>query len=69
MAMNALQHIRGDDSEKWRDLFIRYYELYLLGAKDPDTKFKDFRNHDLHVSDNFWGGAVKKVEEWYVDTV
>lgn len=69
MAMNALQHIRGDDSEKWRDLFVRYYELYLLGSKDPDTKFKDFRNHVLHVSDNFWGGAVKKVEEWYAETV
>lgn len=69
LAMNALQHLRGDHAEKWRDLFIRYYELYLLGSKDPDTKFKDFRNHVLHVSDNFWGGAITQAEKWYAETV
>lgn len=69
LAMNALQHLRGDDAEQWRDLFVRYYELYLLGSKDPDKKFKDFRNHVLHVSDNFWGGAIKHTEKWYQETV
>ena len=69
MAINALLHLRGDGAEKWRNLFLRYYELYLLGSKDPDTKFKDFRNHVLHVSDNFWGGAVAQAEKWYQETV
>lgn len=69
LALNALRHLRGDDAEKWRDLFVRHYELYLLGSKDPDTKFKDFRNHVLHVSDNFWGGAVGQTEKWYAETV
>ena len=26
-------------------------------AKAPDTRFKDFRNHVLHVEQNYWGGA------------
>ena len=69
MAMNALQHFRGEDAEKWRNLFVRHYELYLLGSKDPDTRFRDFRNHVLHVSDNFWGGAVQQSEKWYQETV
>ncbi len=24
-----------------------------------------FKNHVLHVRDNFWGGAPEKVESWY----
>lgn len=69
LAMNALQHLRGDDADRWRNLFLRHYELYLLGSKDPDTKFKDFRNHVLHVSENFWGGAMDQAETWYQETV
>ena len=69
LAMNALQHLRGDQAQQWRDLFVRYYELYLLGSQDPDRKFKDFRNHVLHVSDNFWGGAIGETKNWYRETV
>ena len=39
--------------------------LYLEGSKDPDNKFKDFKNHVLHVRDNYWGGAPEKVQNWY----
>jgi hypothetical protein len=69
LAMNALQHLRGEQAEKWKALFVRHYELYLLGAKDPDTKFKDFKNHVLHVSDNSWGGSIREAENWYRETV
>lgn len=52
--MNVVtQHLTCTDADKWRDLFIKHFELYLQGSKDPETSFKDFRNHVLHVSDNF----------------
>lgn len=69
LVMNSLQHLRGDDASKWRDQFVRYYELYLLGSKDPDTRFKDFRNHVLHVNDKFWGGAITQANQWYGELV
>ena len=37
----------------------------LNGAKAPDTDFKDFKNHVLHVSDNNWGGAPRAAKVWY----
>ncbi len=39
--------------------------LLLEGSKDPDNRFKDFKNHVLHVKDGYWGGAPEKVQNWY----
>lgn len=69
LAMDALRHLRGDKAEKWADLFLVQYDAYLKGAKAPDDDFKDFKNHVLHVKDNYWGGADKAAEEWYARTV
>lgn len=69
LVMNSLKRLDCRAADDWLGLFVRYFELYLEGSKDPDTKFKDFRNHVIHVSDNYWGGAVKKAEEWYATTV
>lgn len=63
--MDALRFLECNDANEWRNLFTGNIELYLDGSKAPDKKFKDFRNHVLHVSDNYWGGAVVKTEEWY----
>lgn len=68
LAMDALQLLSVEDADDWCDLFLRYIESYLTGTKDPDTKFKDFRNHVLHTSDNYWGGAVQATWEWYGKT-
>ena len=65
LAMDALRYLRVDGSEDWRRLFLSEIQLFTDGAKAPDKKFKDFRNHVLHVSDNFWGGAVPTAELWY----
>jgi hypothetical protein len=65
LALDALRHLRGAGAEKWRDLFLSYFANYLQGAKAPDDEFKDFKNHVLHVSDNFWGGAVNAAKNWY----
>ncbi|WP_165441658.1 DUF4332 domain-containing protein [Rubinisphaera italica] len=65
LAMEALRLLSGDQSENWRNLFLKSIEPYLTGSKDPDKKFRDFRNHVLHVQENYWGGAVKATQEWY----
>lgn len=65
LALDALRHLENPDAERWRRLFLAHSEVYLEGSKAPDKQFKDFKNHVLHVGDNFWGGAPEKVESWY----
>ena len=69
LAMDALRLLECAHAEEWRNLFLANIECYLDGSKAPDTKFRDFRNHVLHVQDNYWGGAVVQVEKWYERTV
>jgi len=65
LALDALRHLRNPEAEKWQRLFLQHAEVYLEGSKAPDKEFKDFKNHVLHVRDNYWGGAPEKVESWY----
>ena len=65
LALDALNKLRGADAEQWRRLFLKHASVYMEGSKDPDKRFKDFKNHVLHVRDNYWGGAPEKVENWY----
>ena len=65
LALDALPHLQGPNAAKWGDLLLSEYGAYLQGAKAPDDVFKDFKNHVLHVRDNFWGGAVSAAEQWY----
>ena len=65
LAMDALLLLRCPDADGWRDLFLNYYEPYLRGTKEPDTKFRDFQNHVLHVRENGWGGAIRTAQLWY----
>jgi len=69
LALDGLLHLRGRFAERWRNLILTHYEAYLEGSKAPDSKFRDFRNHVLHVNDDFWGGAVESTQEWYARTV
>lgn len=69
LAMDALRLLTVPENEAWRRVFLKHAELYLEGSKAPDKEFKDFRNHVLHVGDNYWGGAPKKVVNWYAHTV
>ncbi len=65
LALDALRHLKCDAHEDWQSLFLRHASSYVVGSKAPDKEFKDFKNHVLHVADNYWGGAEGKVEEWY----
>jgi hypothetical protein len=69
LALDALKHLSGEEAEAWRRLFLKHVALYLQGSKAPDDEFKDFKNHVLHVRDDFWGGAPAKARSWYVHLV
>ena len=65
LALDALRYLDNPQAKAWRRLFLSEAEVYLEASKIPDKEFKDFKNHVLHVGDNFWGGAPEKVESWY----
>ena len=65
LALDALRHLRHRDANLWQRLFLAHAKSYLEGAKAPDDTFKDFKNHVLHVRDNYWGGAPEKARNWY----
>lgn len=69
LALDALTYLAAPKAEQWRKLFLNNAELYLEGSKAPDKQFKDFRNHVLHVGDNYWGGAPEAALEWYERTI
>ncbi len=69
LALEALAHLRGTDGALWRNLFLRHATTYLKGAKAPDTLFRDYKNHVLHVREGDWGGAPAAAREWYRRTV
>lgn len=65
LALDALRHLRTSQAPAWRSLFLKHHRAYLLGAKAPDDRFKDFKNHVLHVLDDYWGGAIDATRLWY----
>ena len=65
LALDALKQLTSPETERWQRVFLKHAETYLAGSKAPDDQFKDFKNHVLHVRDNYWGGALGKAEEWY----
>ena len=69
IAIDALNLLEGDTGAAWRDCLLTLHEDLLEGAKAPDTKFKDFKNHVLHVSEGEWGGARDSAMEWYAKAV
>ena len=69
IAMDSLPLMTGEDAEKWRNLILVHNEELLEGAKAPDAKFKDFKNHVLHVAEGEWGGARDAAMRWYAEAV
>ncbi len=68
-AIDALALMSSERGRQLRTVLLKHHTRYLAGAKDPDTKFRDFRNHVVHVKDGHWGGASKKAETWYQNLV
>ena len=64
-AVDAIPHVRTDAGRRMTKILLRYHDDYLRGAKDPDTRFRDFQNHVIHVNDGYWGGAPRVAHQWY----
>lgn len=58
LVLDSLRQLRGPDVTHWEELLLSEYAALLEGAKAPDDEFRDFKNHVLHVRENFWGGAL-----------
>ncbi|MEZ5998634.1 MAG: DUF4332 domain-containing protein [Hyphomonas sp.] len=69
IAFDALSLISGAEGGAWKDLFLVHHEHLLEGAKAPDSKFKDFKNHVCHVNEGQWGGARDQAMVWYARSV
>ncbi|MEO1552322.1 MAG: zinc dependent phospholipase C family protein, partial [Pseudomonadota bacterium] len=65
IAFDALQLLKGEHAQDWKNLLLKHHTSLLRGAKAPDKEFKDFQNHVLHVEDGEWGGARDAAMEWY----
>ncbi|MEO0607349.1 MAG: DUF4332 domain-containing protein [Pseudomonadota bacterium] len=65
IAFDALQLLKGKHAADWKNLLLKHHTDLLKGAKAPDTTFKDFQNHVLHVEEGEWGGARDAAMAWY----
>jgi Domain of unknown function (DUF4332) len=63
-AIDSLWEVATPRGMELANLLLAHHADYLRGAKDPDTVFKDFENHVVHVANGYWGGAAKTGEKW-----
>ncbi|MCC9657153.1 DUF4332 domain-containing protein [Rhodopirellula halodulae] len=64
-ALDATELVQTDSGKRLVSQLLRHHGRYLTGAKDPDTRFRDFQNHVIHVDDGYWGGAPRVAHQWY----
>ena len=64
-AIDAIPLVQTDAGQRLTSLLLHHHQRYLTGAKDPDTRFRDFQNHVVHVKDGYWGGAPRVAHQWY----
>jgi len=64
-AIDALPMVQTEPGKRLATVLLRHHDRYLEGAKDPDTRFRDFQNHVVHVQNNYWGGAPRVAHAWY----
>lgn len=64
-AIDALPMVGTDAGQRMVSQLLRHHDRYLTGAKDPDSRFRDFQNHVVHVDDGYWGGAPRVAHQWY----
>jgi len=64
-ALDALPLVQTPAGQRLVRVLLRHHRRYLLGATDPDTRFRDYQNHVIHVKDGYWGGAPRMAHKWY----
>ena len=65
IALDAIPMVQTEAGKRLAKLLLNHYDRYLSGAMDPDTRFRDFQNHVIHVTDGYWGGAPRVAHKWY----
>ncbi len=64
-ALDAIPLVQSAAGRRLVKLLLRHHRRYLKGATDPDTRFRDYQNHVIHVRDGYWGGAPRMAHKWY----
>ena len=64
-ALDAMPLVQTASGRRLVEVLLRFHERYLIGATDPDTRFRDFQNHVIHVKNGYWGGAPRMAHKWY----
>lgn len=64
-AVDAIPLVQTEAGKRLTSQLLRHHDRYLRGAKEPDTRFRDFQNHVVHVTDGYWGGAPRVAHRWY----
>ncbi|WP_404309869.1 DUF4332 domain-containing protein [Neorhodopirellula lusitana] len=64
-AIDALPLVGTSAGQRLAGHLLQHHSKYLVGAKEPDTRFRDFHNHVIHVDDGYWGGAPRVAHQWY----
>ncbi len=65
VALDATRFVETPAAQRLTTILLSQHEKYLAGAIDPDTRFRDFQNHVVHVNDGYWGGAPRLAIQWY----
>ncbi len=63
--VDSTQYLDTDAGKRLGSVLLKHHERFLVGAKDPDDRFRDFQNHCVHVRDGYWGGAPRLALSWY----
>lgn len=64
-AIDALEMVQTLPGRRLARILLQHYDRYLIGSTDPDTRFRDYQNHVIHVTDGYWGGAPRVAHQWY----
>ncbi|OUW84261.1 MAG: hypothetical protein CBD74_04570 [Saprospirales bacterium TMED214] len=64
-ALDALPLVQTPAGKRLVRVLLRHHRRYLLGATDPDVRFRDYQNHVIHVKNGYWGGAPRMAHKWY----
>ena len=64
-ALDALPLVQTPAGKRLVRVLLRHHRRYLLGATDPDIRFRDYQNHVIHVKNGYWGGAPRMAHKWY----
>ena len=64
-ALDCLPLVQTPQAKNLARWLLQHHRRLLRGAVDPDQRFRDFHNHNIHVDQGSWGGAPRVAHQWY----